>query len=413
MSQSLRAAGPALFFVVLAGCLLAALSFGIRASFGLFLEPISATYGWGREIFALALAIQNLLWGAGQPFAGAFADRYGTGRVLATGAVIYAAGVALMAVSSTPSMVYLTVGVMIGIGIAGASFSIVLAAFVRLLPPERRGWALGLGTAAGSFGQLTMVPIGQGLLSAYGWQDALFVMAAMALVMVALAAALRTKPVAHGANVGGLEAASLKEALRRAYASRSYRLLLAGFFVCGFHIAFIQTHFPAFISDMGLPAALGASTLALVGGFNIIGSYSSGMLSGRFSKRYLLSAIYFLRAVVIVIFISLPVTEVTVYAFGAAMGLLWLSTVPPTSGLVAVMFGTRYMATLFGIVFFSHQVGAFLGAWVGGWAYDQYGAYDLAWWLGVGLGVFAAVVHLPIQEKAQGVIPAPVPGPAE
>lgn len=413
MSQSDRAAGTALFLIVLAGCLLAALSFGIRASFGLFLEPISATYGWGREIFALALAIQNLLWGLGQPFAGAFADRYGTARVLAIGGFIYACGVALMAVSSTPGMVYLTVGLMIGIGIAGASFSLVLAAFVRLLPPERRGWALGLGTAAGSFGQLTMVPIGQGLLSAFGWQDALFILAAVALTMVLLAAALRSGPAVHGVPGAGGEAANLREALKRAYGSRSYRLLVAGFFVCGFHIAFIQTHFPAFISDMGLPAALGASTLALVGGFNIIGSYSSGMLSGRFSKRYLLSAIYFLRSVVIVVFISLPVTEISVYAFGAAMGLLWLSTVPPTSGLVAVMFGTRYMATLFGIVFLSHQVGAFLGAWIGGWAYDHFGNYELSWWLGVGLGLFAAIVHLPIQERAQGVPVAPQPSPAE
>ena len=401
--------------IVLAGCLLTVLSFGVRAGFGLFLEPISATYGWGREIFALALAIQNLLWGLGQPFAGALADRYGTGRVLGIGAVIYGIGMVLMAFSSTPGMIYLSVGVLVGIGIAGASFTIVLAAFAKLVPPERRSWALGLGTAAGSFGQLTMVPIGQGLLDAFGWQQALIALSFSAFAMLACAWVLRTRKSAgaSGQQAGAGHATNLRQALAQAFGTRSYLLLNAGFFVCGFHVAFIQIHFPAFIVDMGLAASLGAISLALVGGFNIIGSYSAGVLGGRFSKRYILSIIYFLRAIVIAVFISLPITDVSVYLFAAAMGLLWLSTVPPTSGLVAVMFGTRYMATLFGIVFLSHQVGAFIGAWLGGWAYDSLGSYDLAWWLGVGLGLFAAVIHLPIEERAHTIAPTPAPGPAE
>lgn len=390
--------GPAIGLVIAAGCLLTVLSFGIRAGFGLFLEPVSATYGWGREVFALALAIQNLIWGLGQPVAGAVADRYGTAKVLAGGAVVYAGGVALMAFAATPGLLYLSVGVMVGLGIAGASFALVLAAFAKLVPAERRSWVLGLGTAAGSFGQLSVVPVSQGLLDAFGWQTALLVLALIALVMLPCAAFLRARPGAHDATEP--DPGSLGQALALAFGARSYVLLTAGFFVCGFHVAFIQVHFPAFIVDMGLSAALGAIALALVGGFNILGSYGAGVLGGRHSKRNLLSAIYLARAGVIAAFLLTPIGETTVILFSAAMGLLWLSTVPLTSGLVAVMFGTRYMGTLFGFVFLSHQLGAFLGAWIGGWAYDSMGSYDLAWWLGVGLGVLAALVHLPIRETA-------------
>lgn len=390
--------GPAIGLVIAAGCLLTVLSFGIRAGFGLFLEPVSATYGWGREVFALALAIQNLIWGLGQPVAGAVADRYGTAKVLAGGAVVYAGGVALMAFAAAPGLLYLSVGVMVGLGIAGASFALVLAAFAKLVPAERRSWALGLGTAAGSFGQLSVVPVSQGLLDAFGWQTALLVLALIALVMLPCAAFLRARPGAHDATEP--DPGSLGQALALAFGARSYVLLTAGFFVCGFHVAFIQVHFPAFIVDMGLSAALGAIALALVGGFNILGSYGAGVLGGRHSKRNLLSAIYLARAGVIAAFLLTPISETTVILFSAAMGLLWLSTVPLTSGLVAVMFGTRYMGTLFGFVFLSHQLGAFLGAWIGGWAYDSMGSYDLAWWLGVGLGVLAALVHLPIRETA-------------
>ncbi|WP_299397739.1 MFS transporter [Pelagibius sp.] len=381
-------------FVIAAGCFLALLSFGLRSSFGLFLDPMSSAFGWGREVFAIAIALQNLLWGLAQPVAGAFADRYGSGRVLTIGALIYAAGLFIMANASTPGMLTLSAGVLVGLGVAGASFAIVLAAFTRRVSPEKRSWALGIGTAAGSAGQFFVVPLGQSFISAYGWSMALTIFGFMALLMVPCAAALTGRPdTRHEAKQ------SIRAALGEAFAHPSYNYLTAGFFVCGFHVAFIQTHLPAYITDMGLPAGLAAWALALVGGGNIIGAYTSGVLGGRFSKKYLLSALYFARAVVIALFILLPISEASVLVFSLAIGLLWLSTVPLTSGLVAQFFGTQHMAMLFGIVFFSHQVGAFLGVWMGGYLFDQTGSYDVVWWISIALGLLAAAVHWPIREQ--------------
>ena len=383
--------------IIVCGCLIALIGFGVRSSFGFFLEPMSAARGWGREVFAFSLAIQNLLWGLGQPFAGMVADRYGAARVLVVGGILYAAGVALMTVSGSPGMLTLTAGVLIGIGLAGASFTVVLAAFARMVPPERRSWALGIGTAAGSFGQFVFAHLGQAFIAGYGWSMALLLMAGMVLLIVPLAGALSGRPdydsdpTVHKQSIGN--------ALGEAFGYRSYLLLVSGFFVCGFHVAFITVHLPAYLADLGLGIQVAAWAIGLVGLFNIVGSYAAGVLGGRYSKRYMLSAIYFLRAVVILLFITIPPSTVTVLLFAAAMGVLWLSTVPLTSGLVAVMFGPRYMATLFGVVFFSHQVGSFLGVWLGGYLYDRTGSYDVVWWLGIALGLFAALIHLPISER--------------
>ena len=381
-------------FVIAAGCLLALFSFGLRSSFGLFLEPMSSTYGWGREIFAVAVALQNLLWGLAQPVAGAFADRYGSGRVLTIGALIYAAGLFVMAQSSTPALLTLSAGILVGLGVAGASFAIVLAAFTRLVSEDKRSWALGIGTAAGSAGQFFMVPLGQGFITAYGWSMALTLFGFIALIMVPCAAALTGRP-----SVMPQARQTVRAALGEAFRLPSYNYLTAGFFVCGFHVAFIQTHLPPYITDMGLDAGLAAWALALVGGANIVGAYTSGIMGGRFSKKYLLSSLYTARAAVIALFVLLPISEVTVLAFSVAIGLLWLSTVPLTSGLVAQFFGTQHMAMLFGIVFFSHQVGAFLGVWMGGYLFDETGSYDLVWWISVALGLFAALIHWPIREQ--------------
>lgn len=380
--------------VIIVGCTIALLNFGVRSGFGLFLEPISAANGWGREVFAFAIAIQTVLWGAGQPFAGAIADRYGSGRVLAGGAILYAAGVALTAYSTTPAMLHLTLGVLLGLGLAGTSFTVALAAIARMVPPEKRSWALGIGTAAGSMGQFLMVPLGQAFIAAYGWSFALILLSLFALAIVPLATVLAGK-----APEGSGPQQSLSEALKEAGVQRSYWLLIFGFFVCGFHVSFIQTHLPAYIVDRGLDPATGAWALALVGLANVVGSYTAGVLGGKRSKKYLLSFIYGARAVVIAVFVLLPMTEISVLIFAFAMGLLWLSTVPLTSGLVAQIFGPRYMATLFGIVFFSHQVGGFLGVWLGGRLFDVTGSYDLVWWISIGLGIFAAIVHWPIDER--------------
>ncbi len=389
--------------VIIVGCTIALLNFGVRSGFGLFLEPISAANGWGREVFAFAIAIQTVLWGFGQPFAGAIADRYGSGRVLAGGAVLYAFGVALTAYSTTPAVLNLTLGVLLGLGLAGTSFTVALAAIARMVPPEKRSWALGIGTAAGSLGQFLMVPLGQAFIAAYGWAFALILLSLFALAIVPLATVLAGK-----APEGSGVQQSLSQALKEAGGQRSYWLLIFGFFVCGFHVSFIQTHLPAYIVDRGLDPATGAWALALVGLANVVGSYTAGVLGGKRSKKYLLSFIYGARAVVIAVFVMLPMTEISVLVFAFAMGLLWLSTVPLTSGLVAQIFGPRYMATLFGIVFFSHQVGGFLGVWLGGRLFDATGSYDIVWWISLGLGIFAAIVHWPIDERPLArVAPAP------
>lgn len=393
-SKALRSINP--MTVVVAGCLISMIGYGVRGDFGLFLPPIQETRGWSRETFALALALQNLLWGLGQPFAGAIADRFGTARVLIGGALLYAAGVAGSSMVATPLGFNLVMGVAVGFGLSGASFTIVLGALTRLLPPEKRSWALGLGTAAGSLGQFLFAPLGQGFLAAYGWQTALILLGGSALAIVPLAMALRGRgdETAHAVKPQGLG-----EALREAGGVRSYWLLIAGFFVCGFHVAFIQAHMPAYIKDVGLPASVGAWAIGLVGLFNVIGAYGAGVLATRRSRKRILSAIYLGRALVIAIFVLTPPSTASVLIFSAAMGVLWLSTVPPTSGLVALIFGPRYMTTLFGIVFFSHQVGAFLGVWLGGRIFDATGSYNAIWWISVALGIFAAVVHWPIVEQ--------------
>jgi len=383
--------------VVAAGCLIGAISFGSRSTMGFFLTPMTTENGWSRETFALAIAIQNLMWGVAQPFAGMIADKFGTARVLSGGALVYALGLALMSQTSDAVVLQLTAGVLVGLGIAGSAFVLVLAAFARLLPERMRSLAYGMGTAAGSAGQFIFAPLSQGFIQHYGWQTALLIMAAIMLVVPFLSSALRGKPKAVPAG-GGEADQSIPEALREAFRHRSYQLLVAGFFVCGFQLAFVTVHLPPYLSDLGIPAVYGGYALALIGGFNIIGSLTSGVLSGRMPRRILLSIVYFLRSLVIVFFVLTPASPASVLIFSASMGFLWLSTVPPTQQLVAIMFGTRYMATLFGFVFLSHQLGSSLGVWLGGRLYDATGSYNVVWWLSAALGIFAAIVHLPIRE---------------
>ncbi|AHY45910.1 Major Facilitator Superfamily [Rubrobacter radiotolerans] len=407
-------------FVVLCGCLIALITYGLRTSFGLFAEPIGATRGWSPEVFALAIAIQNIVWGIGQPFAGAIADRYGSARMLAAGGALYALGVALMAVSPTPLTFNLTAGVLVGIGLSGGSFTIVIAALGRLVPEEKSSAAMGLATAAGSLGQFVFAPLGQAFLAGYGWQTALLLLAALMVVVPVLAAALRGRGET-AARASDEPALPARDAVRQAFGHGSYLLLVAGFFVCGFHVAFITTHLPAHIADVAghshgghagmntAGPAVAAWSLALIGLFNVAGSYGSGLLGGRYSKRKLLAAIYLSRAVVIALFITLPPTPTVVLGFAAAIGVLWLSTVPLTSGLVAVMFGTRHLGTLFGIVFLSHQVGAFLGVWLGGVAFERTGSFAPIWWAGIALAIFAALIHWPIVERRAPRFSAPQP----
>jgi MFS family permease len=384
--------------IVLCGCLISLLSFGPRATLGFFLTPMSQANGWDRDVFGLAIAIQNIVWGAGQPLAGAVADRFGTIRVLCAGGLVYAIGLALMAYSTTPGMLDLAAGVLIGFGLAGSSFAVVLGAFGKLLPQSWRLLAFGAGTAAGSFGQFLYSPLAVSLIDAYGWQNALLVFAVGMMLVLPLSLALATAP-AEAAGTHGSASQSLSQAVSEAVGHRSYMLLVLGYFTCGFQLAFITVHMPAYLVDRGLSATVGGWTIAAIGLFNIVGSLASGWLGGLMPKRYLLSFIYFARAAAVLAFISFPVTPVTSILFGAVMGLLWLSTVAPTNGIIAVMFGTRWLATLSGLAFFSHQVGGFLGVWLGGLAFVQTGSYDLVWWLSVLFGVLSAVINLPIVEK--------------
>jgi MFS family permease len=383
--------------VIVAGCLIAIVSFGTRTSFGLFTEPLSVLRGWDREAFALAIAVQNLLWGLGQPFAGAIADRYGAGRVLAAGGAVYALGTALMAVSGNPATLAVTGGVLVGLGLSGGSFMIVIAAFARLVPADRRSWAMGLATAAGSMGQFLFAPLGQGFISAYGPATALVLLAGFVALVPILAGSLSGRGAAEHDAVEATE--STTAALRRALAHPSYALLTSGFFVCGFHIAFVSTHLPPYLTDLGISTTLAAWALGLIGLFNVIGAYSAGVLGGTYPKRLLLSGIYLGRGIAFALFLLLPASPLTVLLFGASIGLLWLSTVPLTSGLVALMFGTRHVGLLFGLVFLSHQIGAFVGVWLGGAVYERTGAYDLMWVLCIALSVVAAALHLPILER--------------
>jgi MFS family permease len=389
---------PAL--ILACGCLIALIGFGARSGLGFFLTPMSSAHGWGRDVFALALAIQMLLWGAAQPVAGALADRYGATPILSVGAVLYALGLATMAYANTPGMLHLTAGAVIGFGLAGSSFTIVIGAFGKLMPPQWRSLAFGAGTAAGSFGQFVFSPLAVALIDSIGWQDTLVAFAAVVLLIMPLSLALASPRQAGGPTALTNQAQqSVAQALSEALGHKSYVLLVLGFFTCGFQIFFIAVHLPAYLVDRGLPAEVGGWTLASIGLFNIIGAVAAGWLAAFMPKRYILSLIYFGRAVAILIYILLPPSTAATLIFGAVMGLFWLSTVPPTSGLVAVMFGTRWLAMLFGFAFFSHQVGGFLGVWLGGVLFESSGSYDVVWWLSILLGLLSAVINLPIVER--------------
>jgi MFS family permease len=386
--------------ILICGSLIAMLTFGPRSAFGFFLTPMSNAHGWGREVFALAFAVQNLLWGIGQPIAGAVADRFGSARVLCTGMLLYTAGLALMTVSTTPMTLNITAGVLIGFGLSGCSFNIVLSAFGKLLKPEWRGLALGLGTAAGSFGQFLFAPFGVAMIDHYGWSSALLVFGGLLVLGVPMALALMTPPSTSHAETGKQQ--TMTNALWEAFGHRSYVLLVLGFFTCGFQLAFVTAHLPSYLIDRGLSAEIGGITIAIIGLFNIVGSLSSGYLGNFIPKRYILSFIYFTRALSIVGFILLPASVPATLVFAVITGLTWLSTVPPTSGLVAVMFGTRWLAMLYGFAFFSHQVGGFLGALLGGIVFEATGSYNPVWWLSVFFGVMSALINLPIVEKPVG-----------
>ena len=371
------------------------LAMGIRHGFGLFLQPVSADMHWGRETFALALAVQNLVWGITQPFAGLVADKYGTARVVVGGAILYVLGLAWMAYPSSELTFVLSAGVLIGTGLSGVTFSIVAGALGRAFPPEKRSMALGISAAAGSFGQFAVLPLTQWLLTHVGWVGALLVLACVGLLIVPLAVALVERRVSH---VHAFRQ-SARQAMREALGHRGYVLLTVGFFVCGFQVVFVGVHLPSYLADHGMPAHVAVTALALIGLFNIIGTYATGWLGAKIPKRYILSFIYFGRAAVIAIFVFAPLSPVSVYAFAMALGLLWLSTVPPTNGIVAQIFGVRYLAMLSGFTFFSHQIGSFLGAWLGGKLYDTTGSYDVVWYLAIGLGIIAGLINLPIDER--------------
>ena len=393
-----RGVSPVL--VIAAGCIISMITFGPRGSMGFFQLPVITEFGWGRDTFGFAIAVQNLLWGLGQPFAGRIADRFGSVKVLIGGLLLYSAGLVAMTVTSTPLLFNLSSGVLFGLALSGCSFNLVLAAFAKILPGEWRGIAYGLGTASGSFGQFLFSPLSVGLIDTMGWRGALMVFAGMLLLAIPLALALKTDTDGAAGQTQATPHVSLKETLAHAFSHRSYILLVLGFFTCGFHLAFITVHLPAYMKDAGLHPSIGGWVVACIGLFNIIGSLAAGWLCSRMSRPYLLAIIYALRSVAIIIFIALPVTPWSAVFFGAFMGLLWLSTVPPTSSLVALMFGVKDMAMLYGFVFFSHQLGGFLGVWLGGILYESQGNYDLIWYASIALGFASAAVNMPIEEKA-------------
>ena len=386
----------ALLATLVAACAVSLLSFGVRAAFGLFTDPLTREFGVSREVYSTAIALQNLAWGLTQPFAGFLCDRFGARRIMFAGALLYAAGIVGLVFASTPLQICLTAGVLAGVGMGGASFSTALAALGRVMPDTHRSWALGVGTAAGSLGQFLVVPVTQAVIDTSGWRGGAWWMAgAIAMAMVA-ALFVKEGP----ATGGGTASIPALRVLRGAFAERSYVLLVLGFFVCGFQLAFITTHFPAYLSDRGMSPSIAAWAVALVGLFNVVGAYLAGTWGGVHSKKRLLAAIYVARGLVTLLFVLAPISPATVLAFGAAMGLLWLSTVPLTSGLVATFFGTQFMAMLFGFVFLSHQLGSFLGVYLGGVLFARTGSYDIVWWLCIALSVFAATINLPIRERA-------------
>jgi MFS family permease len=389
--------------IVLCGCLISLVSFGPRSSLGFFLTPQSQANGWGRDVFGLALAAQNLLWGIGQPTAGMLADRFGIARVLCAGGILYGLGLAMMAFATTPLLLDLSAGFLIGFGLAGCSFGIVLAAFGKLLPERWRLPAFGAGTAAGSFGQFLYAPLAVSLMDSVGWQETLLIFGVLMLLVLPASLALST---GTSGTASHRSVQSLPQALSEAFGQRSYILLVLGYFTCGFQLAFITVHMPAYLVDRGLSTEIGGWTIAAIGLFNIVGSLLSGWLGNVMPKRYLLSIIYFARALAILAFIAVPVTAPSALLFGAVMGLLWLSTIAPTNGIIAVIFGTRWLATLSGFAFFSHQVGGFLGVWLGGMVFERAGSYDLVWYLSILFGLLSALINLPIVERPVQRAPA-------
>ncbi|WP_339083496.1 MFS transporter [Pseudomonas sp. TMP9] len=386
--------GRGSFWILLGASLILALSLGIRHGFGLFLPPMSAEFGWGREVFAFAIALQNLIWGLTQPFTGALADRFGARRVVIVGGILYTIGLVCMGLADSATSLSLSAGVLIGLGLSGTSFSVILGAVGRAVPMEKRSMAMGIAAAVGSFGQFVMLPGTLGLISWLGWALALMALGLLVALIIPLAAMLKDVPLPRTG-----QEQTLGEALREACAHSGFWLLSLGFFVCGFQVVFIGVHLPAYLVDQHLPALVGTTVLALVGLFNIAGTYMAGLLGGRISKPRLLSALYLARAVVIVAFILTPLTVWSAYAFGVAMGLLWLSTVPLTNGTVATLFGVRNLSMLGGIVFLFHQLGAFLGGWMGGYVYDRTGSYDLVWQIAVLLSLLAAALNWPVREQ--------------
>jgi len=383
--------------LVCAACILT-LSMGIRHGFGLWLQPMTMERGWSRETFALALAIQNLAWGVFAPIAGMVADRFGAFRVLVVGSFLYAGGLVLMGLSTTGLALAGSTGLMIGMAQAGTTYAIVYGVIARQVAPERRSWAMGVAAAAGSFGQFLMVPVENGLIASFGWQEALFILGCLALAIAPAAWWLREPVAAPGSGASTGPRQSVGQAVREAFGYGSFRWLMAGYFVCGFQVVFIGVHLPSYLKDHGMSPGVATTALALVGLFNVFGTYAAGALGQRLAKRHILSAIYLLRSVAIALFLLAPLTPWSVYLFASVMGVLWLSTVPPTNAVIAQIFGVQYMSMLGGFVFFSHQVGSFLGAWLGGRLYGMTGNYDIVWGIAIALGVFAALANLPVRE---------------
>jgi MFS family permease len=385
---------PALVMAVAGAAL--AISLGQRHSFGLYLPPMTSDLALSRETFSLAIALQNLLWGLAQPFTGMIADKFGSGKVVAVGAILYAAGLLLMARSGTGQELWLSAGLLIGLGLSGTSFGVLYAVVAKAVEPAKRTTALGIVGALGSFGQFAMLPLNQALITTVGWAAALFALSFLAALMLPMSAVLAERDAPAPAAT---QRQSLTEALREAFAHSGFWLLTIGFLTCGFQLTAIATHLPAYLGDQKISANVGMTALALVGLFNVLGTYLCGYLGDRYRKKHLLSGLYLIRSGVIALFILLPVSPFTVYVFAAAMGLLWLGTVPLTNGVVAQIFGVQYVATLFGFVFFSHQVGGFLGAWVGGWIFDAAGSYSPMWMIAIVLGVVAGIVNWPIDDR--------------
>ena len=384
--------------LIIFSCLLLVINFGLRSSMGFFLTPISEEFGYGREVFAFSLALQNLCWGLFQPVAGAFADKYGTFKTLVTGSIVYAAGLYFTSVAESAFDLHVAAGMLIGMGVAGTGLGVVLPAMARMVDADRRAMVLGLGTAAGSAGQFLVIPAAQELIASFGWQYTMMLLSIGALAMVGLAMPFskqRVEPklIANDADL------SLREALVEATTNPHYWLLIVGFFVCGFQLAFISVHMPSYLADKGFDSQVAVICLALIGLFNIFGCLLFGKWSGKYSKKNLLGLIYLLRAIAIAAFMIYPISLISVYLFAIVTGFLWLATVPATSGIVAQMFGLKYMGTLFGIVFLNHQLGSFVGVWLGGYLYDDTGSYDIVWWSAAAIALVTAIIHIFIDER--------------